>query len=338
MPPRREPPSSDNATEPRQGRQARRRPNRSRPPRQLGLRLRASLVAGLGAVGSLSLLALIWPPRDRAYEPKPDLTPATLADRPQRPVTVLLIGSDAERLAAPSNGAAPPGPANADALLLLRVAPQGPLQVLNLPTELAVRLPGGKRPVALGSLYRSGGVALLADAVRELTGLPAPAPDRYLVLPRGALRTLIEAIGGVEVDPPRSIRYRDRAQKLTIELQGGLQRLNGLQLEQLVRYRDPVLGEEDRRLTQQRVQTALRERLGQSEPLRLLPSLLPRLEGLVQTNLSLRETLSLLAAGLEPRQPIRFVSLPLDPPRPSHGRLRQLSASSPSPLWPLTTP
>lgn len=338
MPPRREPPSSDNAPPPRQRRQARRQRNAPNPPLQLGHPLRATAVAALGALGSLALLGAIWPPRDRAYQPRPTLTPATLADKPQRPVTVLVIGSDADRLGAPSNAAAPPGPANADALLLLLVSPQGPLQVLNLPTELAVRLPGNKQPVALGSLYRIGGVALLADAVRELTGLQPASPDRYVVLPRSALRLLINGIGGLEVDPPHAISYRDKAQKLAIEVQGGLQSFSGSQVEKLVRYRDPVLGEEDRRLTQQRVQAALHQRLRQSGPLSQLPSLLHRIEGKVDTNLTPREALSLLAAGLDDPQPIRFVSLPLDPPKPSHGRLRQLSASAASPIWPLPLP
>lgn len=338
MPPRREPPSSDNAPPPRQRRQARRPAHAARTPLPLGRKLQATAVAGCGAVGSLALLGAIWPPRDRAYQPKPQLTPASLADKPQRPITVLVIGSDAERLGAVRNEAAPPGPANADALLLLHVSPQGPLQVLNLPTELAVRLPGNQQPVALGSLYRLGGAALSADAVRELTGLQPPSPDRYVVLPRSALRLLINGIGGLEVDPPRAIRYRDKAQKLTIELQGGLQRFSGAQVEKLVRYRDPALGDEDRRLTQQRVQTALRERLRQSGPLSQLPSLLQQLEGKVQTNLTPREALSLLAAGLDDQQPIQFVSLPLDPPKPHHGRLRQLSASAPSPIWPLPPP
>jgi LCP family protein required for cell wall assembly len=206
--------------------------------------------------------------------------------------------------------------------------------VLNLPTELAVRLPGQKQPVALGSLYRRGGVALTADAVRELTGLQPPRPDRYVVMPRAALRQLINGIGGLEIDPPRTMRYEDKAQKLKIDLQGGLQRLGGAQVEQLVRYRDRWLGEADRRNNQQRFESALRDRLRQSEPLTALPGVLRQLEGQVQTNLTPLEALSLLAAGLDDRRPIAFASLPLDPPKPAHGKLRQLSSKAPNPLWP----
>jgi LCP family protein required for cell wall assembly len=262
------------------------------------------------------------------------VTPATLADKPRRPVTVLIIGIDADRIGEATNKAAPAGPANADALLLVRVQPKGPLQVLNLPTELAVRLPGQKQPVGLGSLYRRGGVALTADAVRELTGLQPPSPDRYVVLPRAALRQLVNGIGGLEIDPPRTMRYQDKSQKLKIDLQGGLQQLGGAGVEQLVRYRDRQLGEADRRNNQQRFVVALRDRLRETEPLTVLPGVLRDLEGQVETNLTPLEALSLLAAGLDDQRPIAFASLPLDPAKPAHGKLRQLSSKAPSVLWP----
>lgn len=285
-------------------------------------------------MGASALLSLVWPEHDQAFQARPEVTPATLADKPRRPVTVLIIGIDADRIGEATNKAAPAGPANADALLLVRVQPKGPLQVLNLPTELAVRLPGQKQPVGLGSLYRRGGVALTADAVRELTGLQPPSPDRYVVLPRAALRQLVNGIGGLEIDPPRTMRYQDKSQKLKIDLQGGLQQLGGARVEQLVRYRDRQLGEADRRNNQQRFVVALRDRLRETEPLTVLPGVLRDLEGQVETNLTPLEALSLLAAGLDDQRPIAFASLPLDPAKPAHGKLRQLSSKAPSVLWP----
>lgn len=339
MPRRRDPRSPADSSRPRQqtgtpgnARAASLRRRWWRLPSRRQLQVGALVAAG--AVGAITLLSLVWPEHDQAFKARPEVTPATLADKPRRPVTVLLIGIDADRLGEATNKAAPAGPANADALLLVRVQPKGPLQVLNLPTELAVRLPGRKQPVALGSLYRQGGVALTADAVRELTGLQPPSPDRYVVLPRAALRQLINGIGGLEIDPPRTMRYEDKAQKLKIDLQGGLQRLGGAQVEQLVRYRDRSLGEADRRHNQQRFESALRDRLRQGEPLTVLPGVLRDLQDQVETNLTPLEALSLMAAALDDQRPIAFASLPLDPPKPSHGRLRQLSSKAPNPLWP----
>jgi LCP family protein required for cell wall assembly len=281
----------------------------------------------------LTLLSALWPRYDRTEEPRSEITASSLADKPRRAVTVLVIGTDADRLDATSNGAAPPGLANSDALLLLRVNPKGPLQVLNLPTELAVMLPGQSKPQRLGDLYHRGGVALTADAVRELAGLDPPKPDRFLVLPRGALRKLVDSLGGLELNPPRTMRYQDKAQKYKIDLQSGLQRLDGGQVEQMLRFRDKWLGEAGRRANHQLVETALRQQLGRPEQLGRLDELLRGLEGKVQTNLSEAESLSLLSASLDDKRPVQFSSLPLAPEKKEHGGLRQLDRNASGPLW-----
>lgn len=177
------------------------------------------------------------------------------------------------------------------------------------------------------------GVALTADVVRELLGLRAPAPDRYLVLPRAALRRLVSDLGGLEVSPPRTMRYEDKAQKLKIDLQSGLQRLNGTDVEHLVRFRDQWLGESGRRSNQQLVIASLREGLGQPELLARLPDLLEQFQGQVDTNLSQQEALSLLAAGLDDQRQIQFDAIPLEPINAGHGGMRQLPKGAPAVLW-----
>ena len=288
---------------------------------------------GLGALLGSTLIGLVWREPDRAATANLDVTAATLADKPRRPITVLVIGIDADQLGDSVNHAAPAGPAMADALLLVRVNPKGPLQVLNLPVEAAVKIPGEKDPVGLGSLYKRGGVALTAEAVRELVGLEPPRPDRYLVLPRSALRSIVDKVGGLELSPPQVMRYQDKAQKYRIDLQSGLQRLDGRQVEQLVRFRDPALGDSGRRLDHQLVQSGLRDRFRQSEQLAQLPDLLRALKGKVDTNLSARESLSLLAAGLDDQRPIQFTRLPLKPASKDYGPLRQLDLPAGQPVW-----
>jgi polyisoprenyl-teichoic acid--peptidoglycan teichoic acid transferase len=299
--------------------------------RLLAVRL---LAAGVGVAAGLGLLGLMWPEGDRAVKPEELPTAEALADVPSRAITVLLIGSDADRRGAVRNGAAPAGPANSDALVLVRVEPKGPLQVLSLPVDAAVLLPGDKRPVALGSLYRRGGPALVAGASAELLALPAGQPDRYLVLPRAALRQLVDDLGRLELSPDRTMRYRDKAQKYTISLEGGLQQLNGSQVEQLLRFRDSESGEEGRRGRQHQViESALRQ-MGQHRQLQQLPDLLRQLQNEVDTNLTQSEALSLLAAALQQSTPIRFRSLALKPPLKPGDRLRQVDATAVDQAWP----
>jgi LCP family protein required for cell wall assembly len=244
-----------------------------------------------------------------------------------------VIGLDGDRIGDAVNHAAPAGAPEANALVLVRVNPKGPLQVLNLPVELAVRVPGSSEPVGLGSLYGRGGVALTAAVVRELVGLEPPRPDRYLVVPRSALRRIVDQVGGLELSPPQVMRYQDKAQKYRIDLQSGLQRLNGSQVEQLVRFRDPDLGDSGRRIDHQLVEAGLRQRFGHPQQVAQLPELLRDLQGQVETNLTARESLSLLAAGLDDQRPIQFTRLSLKPASKEHGTLRQLDIPTDQPIW-----
>ena len=292
------------------------------------------LAAGLGVWAGVSLLGLVWPEPDRAVQPEELPTAAGLGDVPSRAISVLLIGSDADRRGALRNGAAPSGAANSDALVLVRVDPQGPLQVLTLPLEAAVLLPGDKRPVGLGSLYRRGGPALVAGAVGELVQLPKGQPDRYLVLPRAALRQLVDELGTLELAPDRTMRYRDKSQRYSIALEGGLQQLNGAQVEQLLRFRDADSGEQGRRERQaMTIESAVRQ-MGQHRQLQMLPDLLRRLQDQVDTNLTQSEALSLLAAALQQTGPIRFRSLELKPPTNNDERLQEVDARAVDQAWP----
>ena len=293
---------------------------------------------GLGALGlvtSVGLLDGLWPPPDQGLSSEEESgDTAPLANPPSRPITVLVIGSDADRLAAATNGAAPAGAANSDSLLLVRVDPEGPLQVLAIPTELAVKLPGRKKLQPLGSLYRQGGAALSAGAVAELVGLDPGQPERYVVLPRSALRELVDGLGGLELNLDQPLSYSDKSQAYSIDLQGGLQRLKGDQVEQLVRYRDKAGGEAGRRKRQELVIGQLVGELTRPDQWAQLPERWQRLTTQLDTNLSQGEALSLLTAGLGQEKAPRFSQVPLESPAKPDQTLRQISAKAPSPLWP----
>ena len=292
-------------------------------------------LAVVGAVAGSGALALVWPKPDRSVALREEVTAATLAPKPRDSITVLVIGSDADTLGGPTNRAAPAGPANSDSLLLVRVNRKGPLQVLQLPSELALSLPGRSEPMALGEVYRQGGVQLTREVVRELLDLKDAAPERFIVVPREALRTLVDGVGGVEVSPPRRMAYKDKSLGYTIDLQSGLQRLSGAKVEQMVRFRDKWLGEAGRRANQQVVLQGLRDQMTQPGKLAQLPALVSTWSSQVETNLSPRETLSLLASALDNPAPMQIQTLPLKPATKEFGPLRQLEASAPRPLWPM---
>lgn len=303
-----------------------------RRPLRTVLRLGA-IALGMGATGWL--LSVLWPEPDRAAKEALTKSDAitNLAPFPSAPVMVLVVGIDANQLGESSNQAAPLGRANADALLLLRVSAEEPLQVLQLPSEIAVQLPGSDSPTSLSSLWQSGGVALLNDAIQDILGSTQQVPQRYVVMPRTALRTLVDGLGDVDLVLDQTYQHNDQSQGYSINLQAGRQRLNGEKAEQFARYRPTPLDNANRRNRQQDLILALVDQVKDSSVISTLPLLVSRLDDELDTNLSRLEQLSLAAALIASPLPIRITQVPLAK-RVDNQILRQVKPDQTLPLWP----
>ena len=303
-----------------------------RRPLRTVLRLGA-IALGMGATGWL--LSVLWPEPDRAAKEALTKSDAitNLAPFPSAPVMVLVVGIDANQLGESSNQAAPLGRANADAMLLLRVSAEEPLQVLQLPSEIAVQLPGSDSPTSLSSLWQRGGVALLNDAIQDILGSTQQVPQRYVVMPRTALRTLVDGLGDVDLVLDQTYQHNDQSQGYSINLQAGRQRLNGEKAEQFARYRPTPLDNANRRNRQQDLILALVDQVKDSSVISTLPLLVSRLDDELDTNLSRREQLSLAAALIASPLPVRITQVPLAE-RVDNQILRQVKPDQTLPLWP----
>ena len=303
-----------------------------RRPWRTVLRL-SSIALGVGATGWM--LSVLWPEPDRAAKEALTKSDAitNLAPFPSAPVMVLVVGIDANQLGESSNQAAPLGRANADALLLLRVSAEEPLQVLQLPSEIAVQLPGSNTPTSLSSLWQSGGVALLNDAIQDILGSTQQVPQRYVVMPRTALRTLVDGLGDVDLVLDQTYQHNDQSQGYSINLQAGRQRLNGEKAEQFARYRPTPLDNANRRNRQQDLILALVDQVKDSSVISTLPLLVSRLDDELDTNLSRLEQLSLAAALIASPLPVRITQVPLAK-RVDNQILRQVKPDQTLPLWP----
>ena len=259
--------------------------------------------------------------------------PTSLAPLPRRPVTVLMVGIDADGINDPSNRAAPKGPANADSLMLIRISAGKPVQVLQLPTELAVNLPGREKLQSLADAYPLGGVALTADVISEVVGLPEGQPDRFVVISRQALRNLVDGLGEVEVTLNQSYEHKDSAQNYSVNLQAGRQTLNGRQAEQLARFRPEPKNDQARRIRQQKLLEGIHDQLNQPNAIALLPSVIGEVSTQMETDLTPMEIMSLAAAALSSDQPPVITRLELAP-RTGEQVMRELKANQKLPLWP----
>ena len=216
--------------------------------------------------------------------------------------------------------------------LLLRIAAQEPLQVLHIPTELGVQLPGEHHSGRLAQLRRRGGVSLLSDAIREIVGLQKGDPKRNVVMTRAARYRPVDGLRGVEEVLSDSHKRQEKTHEYIVLHQAGRQRLNGAQAEQLVRYLLKLKAGSQRRQRQNILVEGLIEQVKDPSGIAVIPRLVNKLNTEVENNLSRSEQLSLAAAVVASPDPERIRRLPLAE-RAGEQTLRQIEsgASLPGP-------
>ena len=301
-----------------------------RPGRSL-LRIGAAL---LGTALAGTALATVWPKPDPVgADVQSSEGSLTLAPLPEQDVMVLVVGLDADTINAASNQAAPKGPANADSLMLVNISTKEPVQILQLPTELAVQLPGIEEMQSLSKTWQQGGIALTSDVVGELIELPANKPDRYLVISRQGLRRFVEGLGDIEVTLNQTYKYEDKSQGYSVNLQAGIQTLNGAQAEQLARHKPKANDDHQRRMRQRLLLQGVHQQLTQIDAITVVPELLSVFSNQVKTDISNKEMLSLMAAAISAPSPPVITELPLAP-RAGQQMLRELKPDLSLPIWP----
>lgn len=231
------------------------------------------------------------------------------------PVNILVMGVDSLNpggsggVSEPPNNSALVFGGRSDTILLLRFQPgKKSLAVLSVPRDTRMLIPG----VGTGKINEAnpiGGADLTAAALsRNLNHLPI---HRYVRLSTGALRELVDLLGGLEVFVPAPMSYSDYTQKLHISLAPGWQTLSGVQAEQFARFRSDRLGDIGRLQRQQLLLKALRQRLTSPALIPQLPALIRIMRSYIDTNLQGEEILALVNFSLQlPPENLQMVLLP----------------------------
>lgn len=107
------------------------------------------------------------------------------------------------------------------------------VSVLSIPRDTRVFIDGHYDKINHVVGYKDR-VESSIKAVKSITGIPI---NYYITVDPAAFRNVIDILGGVYLDVPQDMYYRDPAQNLYINLKKGYQLLDGDKAEQLVRYR-----------------------------------------------------------------------------------------------------
>lgn len=164
-----------------------------------------------------------------------------------------------------------------DTIILARVdIDRRKATVMSIPRDTRVTIKGHKQPQKINHAYAFGGVELLRDTVVNLTGVPV---NYYLVLNYASFPKIVDAVGGVDIDVAKRMKYEDKAQGLSIDFQPGLKHMNGEDALKYVRFRMDAMGDMGRMKRQLEFAQAFLNKL-------TTPAILPRIPEVVELTLS----------------------------------------------------
>ena len=214
--------------------------------------------AVLGLFGGL-LLSI---PLSRSLIPSAELPKLASINNPLESWTsfgnenIVILGMDA-------------GGGNTDTMFVLSVE-NGETSIIQIPRDSYIES-RSFGPMKANALHARGG----PDAVKsELTRLMGRPIDHHILVNLEGIRTISDLLGGLEVDVPKRLYYRDKSQGLLIDLQPGRQVLKGRDLEGFLRWRHDGEGDFGRLDRQQLVLKSLFNKLIQPQHLIRLPALI----------------------------------------------------------------
>ena len=209
--------------------------------------------------------------------------------------------------------------ANTDVLMLLSVdVDEKQIHIMQIPRDTYLSAGTAQNkvnqifPKARNAGYSEGGAMQLL--ARELSAALGVRIDRWAAVDLDAFSGLVDALGGVTVELPCNMRYRDPAANGEyVELSRGEQTLNGAAAAHFIRYRagytDGDLGRVD---AQKILLAALFGKLRSVGGAQMITGILPAVYPYIQSDIPLTEALSLARVFYRERSAfsLRLMTLP----------------------------
>lgn len=168
--------------------------------------------------------------------------------------------------------------------------------LVSIPRDSRVRIADHHGVEKINSAHALGGPELAVKTVSEDLAVPI---DHYIVIDVQGLKKVFEAMGPVDVMVEKAMHYRDRAGRLNIALEPGLNRLDAAGLEEYVRFRHDARGDIGRIERQQWFMRQVKAKLEDPQVLLKLPDFCKIAKEYVRTDLSVEEMLKLAAFARE---------------------------------------
>lgn len=162
-----------------------------------------------------------------------------------------------------------------DTIILAKFDPvHKQIAAINIPRDTRIFI-NGHRPEKINAINVIGGPMLLKKVLEDMLEIQI---DHYVFVDTKGVEKVIDQAGGIEVDVPKKMVYKDMTDGLNINLMPGRKNLNGKEVVGFLRFRQDSLGDIGRIQRQQIFLRAIKEKLAS-------PSIIPQLPQLTSTSL-----------------------------------------------------
>ncbi|SDC39761.1 MULTISPECIES: LCP family protein [unclassified Candidatus Frackibacter] len=199
----------------------------------------------------------------------------------EQKLNFLILGSDALNQ----------GINRADSIMVASVdLKDGQIGILSLPRDTRVQIPGKEGYHKLNAAYAYGGSELIKETVEKLIKVPI---DYSISTDFNGFKSIINTLGGIEVNVAKDLKYIDQAGGLYIDIPAGNQTLYGQQALEYIRFRHDRLGDIGRIRRQQKFIKAVMDKILTPKVIFKIPKLIKQLSDNIETDLPMTKGLKL---------------------------------------------
>lgn len=160
------------------------------------------------------------------------------------------------------------------------------ISILSLPRDTYINIPGVRNKTKLNHAHAIGGTKLTADTLQDYLGVNI---DYYIETNFAGFAKVIDALGGIDILVEKHMYYRPEG----IDLQEGLQHLDGDKALQYVRFRSDGQGDVGRIERQQKFLHAVTDKLLTPQTIIKLPKIVEAVSQAIKTDMEYPTLLSL---------------------------------------------
>ncbi len=180
-----------------------------------------------------------------------------------------------------------------DAMVMASIDSKGQPFLLSIPRDTRAKISGYGYD-KINAAFAYGGAELAVETVSDFLGVPI---QDYVVVNIDAFKQIVGVLGGVTLDVEKRMYYEDPYQDLIIDLQPGVQKLDGEDAMGYVRFRHDEMGDIGRVERQQKFIKAVAKEAFSLRNITKLPGFIRECYNAIDTDLSTTQMIKLATTG-----------------------------------------